>query len=313
LLPNVDGGDSGANLLGDTGDQRLLGGTSGQIDARRKDRLDRNLGVMKIAIQGERGAFSHQAALQLLPEAKVLACSRSIEVFDALESGRAGAAVIPVENTLAGPVGEHLDLLMERNVFIHAELRLRIEHNLIAAPGTKLKDLRQVLSHPVALDQCRNFFRRHGVAAVPFYDTAGAVKHVVSSRLRDAAGIAGLQAAREYGGKVLMSGLEDNKQNVTRFFLIQKRRKIAKDADKTSLVFSLKNVPGALFKALSVFALRDLDLSKIESRPVRGRPWEYSFFVDLLRGDDPAMRLALRHLEEVAGFVKVLGVYPRAK
>ena len=269
---------------------------------------------MRIAIQGERGAFSHQAALQLLPKAEVLACSRSIEVFDALDSGRAAGAVIPVENTLAGPVGEHLDLLMERNVFIHAELRLRIQHNLIAIPGTRLKDVRQVLSHPVALDQCRNFFRRHrGISAVPFYDTAGAVKHVVNSRLRDTAAIAGLQAAREYGGKVLMSGLEDDKKNVTRFFLIQKRRKIAHKADKTSLVFSLKNVPGALFKALSVFALRDLDLSKIESRPVRGRPWEYSFFVDLLRGDDPAMRLALRHLEEVAGFVKVLGVYPRAK
>ena len=269
---------------------------------------------MRIAIQGERGAFSHQAALQLLPKAEVLACSRSIEVFDALDSGRAAGAVIPVENTLAGPVGEHLDLLMERNVFIHAELRLRIQHNLIATPGTRLRDVRQVLSHPVALDQCRNFFRRHrGISAVPFYDTAGAVKHVVNSQLSDAAAIAGFEAAREYGGKVLMNGLEDDKKNVTRFFLIQKRRKIAHKADKTSLVFSLKNVPGALFKALSVFALRDLDLSKIESRPVRGRPWEYSFFVDVLRGDDPAMRLALRHLEEVAGFVKVLGVYPRAK
>lgn len=269
---------------------------------------------MKVAIQGERGAFSHQAALQLLPRAQVLPCSRSVEVFDALESGRAQAAVIPVENTLAGPVGEHLDLLLERDVFIHRELLLRIEHNLIAAPGVKLKDLRQALSHPVALDQCRNFFRRHRqITAVPFYDTAGSVKHVIEHKLRDAAGIAGRQAAKEYGGQILMTGLEDNRQNVTRFFLILKKRKIAPNADKTSLVFSLKNVAGALFRALSVFALRDLDLSKIESRPVRGRPWEYSFFVDVLRGDDQAMRNALRHLQEVAGFVKVLGVYPRAK
>jgi prephenate dehydratase len=271
---------------------------------------------MKVAIQGERGAFSHQAALKLLPKARVLACSRSIEVFDALDSGRAGAAVIPVENTLAGPVGEHLDLLLEREVFIHGEVRLRIEHNLIAAPGTKFKDVRQVLSHPVALDQCRNFFRRHkNISPIPFYDTAGAVKHVVAQELRDVAGIASIQAAKEYGGKVLMKGLEDNKQNVTRFFLILKKRKrkIPADADKTSLVFSLKNVAGALFKALSVFALRDLDLSKIESRPVRGRPWEYCFFVDVLHGDDQAMRLALRHLEEIAGFVKVLGVYKQAK
>src|SRR5215475_7792018 len=161
---------------------------------------------MKVAIQGERGAFSHQAALELVRGAEVLACATSVQVFDALDSRRAAAAVIPVENTLAGPVGEHLDLLLERDVFIHAELRLRIEHNLIVAPGTRLKDVRKVLSHPVALDQCRDFFRRHrGISAVPFYDTAGSVKHVVNRRLSDAAAIAGLQAAREYGGKVLMS------------------------------------------------------------------------------------------------------------
>jgi prephenate dehydratase len=193
-------------------------------------------------------------------------------------------------------------------------MRLRIEHNLIAAPGVNLKDVRQVLSHPVALDQCRNFFRRHrGISAVPFYDTAGGVKHILAENLRDAAAIASRQAAKEYGGKVLMSGLEDNKQNFTRFFLIDKSRKARAHADKTSLVFSLKNVSGALFKALSVFALRDLDLSKIESRPVRGKPWEYRFYVDVLRGNDQPMRLALKHLEEIAGFVKVLGVYPRAK
>jgi prephenate dehydratase len=267
---------------------------------------------MKVAIQGERGAFSHQAALQLLPKASVLACATSMEVFDALDSRRVAAAVIPVENTLAGPVGEHLDLLLERDVFIHQEMRLRIEHNLIAAPGTKLSDVRQVLSHPVALDQCRNFFRRRRhITAVPFYDTAGSVKHIVGKGLKDAAAIASRQAAREYGGKVLMSGLEDEKQNFTRFFLIRKQRKVASKANKTSLVFSLKSESGALFKALSVFALRDLDLSKIESRPVRGKPWEYRFYVDLLRGDDEAMRHALRHLEEIAGFVKVLGVYPR--
>src|SRR5579864_7861111 len=269
---------------------------------------------MKVAIQGERAAFSHQAALKMVPRAEVLACTTSFQVFEALDTRRAGAAVIPVENTLAGPVGEHLDLLLERDVFIHAELRLRIEHNLIAAPGTKLKDVRQVLSHPVALDQCRNFFRRHkGVAAVPFYDTAGSVKHIMAQSLRDTAAIASSQAAKEYGAKVLMSGLEDNKQNFTRFFLINKRKEISAKANKTSLVFSLKNLSGALFKALSVFALRDLDLSKIESRPVRGRPWEYLFYIDVLRGNDSAMRLALKHLEEIAGFVKVLGVYPRTE
>ena len=275
--------------------------------------------AMKVAIQGERGAFSHQAALKLMQKAQVLPCSRSSEVFDALDSGAAAAAMIPVENTLAGPVGEHLDLLVERDVFINREVLLRIEHNLIVAPGVKFADIRKVMSHPVALDQCRNFFKKHKkIASIPFYDTAGSVKHLMEHDLRDTAGIAAAQAAREYGGKVLQSRLEDDHRNVTRFFLIEKmliekKRKVAANADKTSLAFSLKNAAGALFKALSVFALRDLDLSKIESRPVRGKPWEYRFFVDVLRGQDEAMENALHHLQEIASPVKVLGIYPRAR
>jgi prephenate dehydratase len=269
---------------------------------------------MQIAIQGERGSFSHQAALEISPRAGVLPCARIVDVFDALDSRHAGAAVVPVENTLAGSVGEHLDLLLERDVFVHGELNLRIEHNLIVAPGARFKNIRYVLSHPVALDQCREFLRRHRKLVVaPFYDTAGAVKHIMAGKLRDTAAIASRGAAREYGAKILTRGVEDDKKNYTRFFLVQKGRKIPPRADKTSLAFSVRNVPGALFKALSVFALRDLDLSKIQSRPVRGRPWEYSFFIDVRRGDDAAMRLALRHLEEVAGFVKLLGVYRGAK
>ena len=277
------------------------------------------IGAMKIAIQGERGAFSHQAALKLMPKAQVLPCSRSSEVFEALKSGAAGMAMIPVENTLAGPVGEHLDLLVERDVFVTQEVLLRIEHNLVAAPGVKLADIRKIISHPIALDQCRNFFRKHKkMASMAFYDTAGSVKHVMENDLKDTAGIAGVQAAKEYGGRILQSGLEDDHRNFTRFFLIEKmgtakKMKVAANADKTSLAFSLKNVAGALFKALSVFALRDLDLSKIQSRPVRGKPWEYRFFVDVLRGQDEAMENALHHLQEIASPVKVLGVYPRAK
>lgn len=269
---------------------------------------------MKVAIQGERGAFSHQAANRLVPKAKVLPCSRSIDVFDALDSGKADCIVVPVENTLAGPVGEQLDLLREREVFIQRELRMRIEHNLISFPGVKLMDVRQVLSHPVALDQCRRFLRKHPkLIPTAFYDTAGSVKHLMENKIKNAAAIASTQAAKEYGGHILLSGLEDVKQNFTRFFLAAKDKKVLASADKTSLVFSVRNVPGALFKALSVFALRDLDLSKIESRPVRGRPWEYVFYVDILTGEDEAMRKALDHLTEIAGFVKVLGIYPRAK
>jgi prephenate dehydratase len=197
-------------------------------------------------------------------------------------------------------------------------------HNLIALPGAKLGDVRRVFSHPVALDQCRDLFARNPkLEPVPFYDTAGSVKHVVAEGLRDAAAIASRRAAEVYAGKILKAGIEDDKKNFTRFFLIERGRieqgkikrgkpRSARNADKTSLAFSLKNIPGALFKALSVFALRDISLSKIESRPMRGRPWEYVFFVDLLRGDDEDSRHALRHLSEVAELVKVLGIYPEA-
>jgi prephenate dehydratase len=190
----------------------------------------------------------------------------------------------------------------------------------------------------VALDQCRDFFHQHPqIEPVPFYDTAGSVKHVIENQLTDAAGIAGRQAAQEYSGKILKAGIEDEKSNFTRFFLIRRlqerkpkphfsqnrrevghpaqpdyHRLIPRGANKTSIAFKVKNVPGALFKSLSVFALRDISLSKIESRPMRGRPWEYVFYVDFLHGDDEPAQNALRHLGEVADFVKVLGVYPAA-
>jgi len=244
----------------------------------------------------------------------VAPCARSREVFERLSRGTVRAAVIPIENSLAGSVTEHFDLLLAHDVFVQREYRLRINHHLIAAPGVKLKDLRRVFSHPVALDQCRDFFRQHPqIHPEPFYDTAGSVKHVVEQRLRDAAGIGPKQAAAEYGGRILQSDLEDDRQNFTRFFLVSRKRRILPEADKTSIAFSLKNIPGALFKALSVFALRDLSLVKIESRPVRGKPWEYVFYVDIVGGEAAVRERALRHLEEVAEWVKVLGVYPEAK
>jgi prephenate dehydratase len=269
---------------------------------------------MKIAIQGELGSFSHEALRTFLPGNVALPCVTSSEVFDRLESGQAGAALIPIENSLAGPVAQHLDLLLEKTAWVQREFRLCIRHNLIAAPGTRLADVRRVLSHPIALEQCRKFFLAHpSVRPEAFYDTAGSVKHILESGARDTAAIAGAQAASEYGGRVLARGIEDDKQNYTRFFLVRRARRVEKRAGKTSIAFALKNAPGALFKALSVFALRDIDLSKIESRPLRGRPWEYVFYVDYLRGDDAASRRALAHLGEIAEFIKVLGIYPAAK
>ncbi|HZW79657.1 MAG TPA: prephenate dehydratase [Candidatus Deferrimicrobiaceae bacterium] len=278
--------------------------------------------AVKVAIQGELGSFSHEAAERMLPGCTVIPCTRSVEAFDCIENESVAAAVIPIENSLAGTVAEHADLLVARDVFVQAEFPLRIVHNLIAAPGVKLSEVRKALSHPVALAQCRDFFRHHPrMEPVPFYDTAGSVKHVVKNHLEDAAGIAGRHAAREYSGKILQAGIEDDKRNFTRFFLIRKsaaksghgyQRLIPKGANKTSIAYKLKNQPGALFKSLSVFALRDINLSKIESRPMRGRPWEYVFYVDFLRGDDDPARNALRHLGEVAEFVKVLGIYRAA-
>lgn len=268
---------------------------------------------MKVAIQGERGCFSHEAALKLIPGCQVVPCARSREVFERLSRGTVAAAVVPIENSLAGSVLEHFDLLLAHDVFVQREHRLRINHHLIAAPGVRLKDLRRAFSHPVALDQCRDFFRKHPqIHPEPFYDTAGSVKHVVEQRLADAAGIGPRQAAGEYGGRILQSDLEDDRQNFTRFFLVSRKQKILPDANKSSIAFSLKNVPGALFKALSVFALRDLSLVKIESRPVRGKPWEYVFYVDIAGGEAAVRERSLRHLEEVAEWVKVLGVYPEA-
>jgi prephenate dehydratase len=269
---------------------------------------------MKIAIQGEAGSFSHEAAKRMVPGCTIVACARSTEVFDRLEKGSVSAAVIPIENSLAGSVTEHFDLLLARNVFIQKEFLLRIVHNLMAAPGVKMAEIRRALSHPVALDQCRDFFQKNPrIQAVPFYDTAGSVKHVIAEGLKDSAGIAGRQAVETYKAHILAKGIEDDKKNFTRFFLLQKKRRVLKGANKTSIAFSVKNIPGALFKALSVFALRDISLSKIESRPLRGHPWQYVFYADLLRGDDALARKALHNLREVADLVKVLGIYPAAR
>ncbi len=251
----------------------------------------------------------------MLPGCTVVPCATSAEVFAALMRRRAPAAVIPIENSLAGSVAEHFDLLLAHAglLFVRAEGQLRIRHHLIAAPGARSKDIRRVFSHPVALAQCRKFFQKHPrLEAVPFYDTAGSVKHVVENNLRDAAGIASRQAAEVYGASILKSGLEDNPRNLTRFFLVQPSPRVPAGANKVSLVFALKNVPGALFGALEVFALAGISLSKIESRPVPGRPWEYVFYADLMTPPGPVLRRSLKELGAKAQFVKFLGTYRSA-
>src|SRR5450755_4345768 len=275
-----------------------------------------------IAFQGERGAFSEEAARKLVgPEIDVLPCPRFEDVFRSLKEGAASGAVIPIENTLAGSVHENYDHLQRFDFPIVAETNLRIVHNLMAPPGVTFARLRRVYSHPVALNQCLDFFARYPrIEKVTYYDTAGSAKMIMEEALTDAGAIASRVAAEIYGARILRRSIEDDRQNFTRFFLLRtpdylKRHPLRKDAGKqwkTSLVFTTRNIPGALFRSLSAFALRDLNLMKIESRPLRGKPWEYLFYLDFLgRADSPVAVNALNHLREIADFLRILGCYPK--
>lgn len=268
--------------------------------------------VMQIAIQGEPGSFSHEAALKFSPEATIFPCAISSEVFSALDEGGVDAAVIPIENSLAGSVAEHYDLLLTHDVAIERELLLRIRHNLIAVPGTRREQLQRVYSHPVALAQCRRFFESHPeIEAIPFYDTAGSVKQLTELRDRSSAGIASLQAAVHYGGEVLESGIEDNPENYTRFFLIRRRIESRTDsaADKVSLAFTVENRPGTLVEALQVFASQGTNLTRIESRPVHGQPWHYVFYADYQLASPRSADAAVVLLGQHCSMVKELGRY----
>lgn len=270
---------------------------------------------MRIAIQGELGSFSHQAALKLEPQATIVPCALSAEVFKLVESGEVCAAVIPIENSLAGSVVEHFDLLFQSDVRIERESLLRIRHNLVAVPGSNIADIRQVLSHPVALAQCRRFFAEHpAMTPTPFYDTAGSVKHVIALGDSKTAAIASEQAALAYGGQVLAAGIEDNPANYTRFFLIRNSAHVRapSDPDKVSIAFTVENRPGTLVSALQVFAEHNTNLCKIESRPVHGQPWQYVFYVDYQVADPAATSAPLDQLRRQCLLVKELGQYPAA-
>lgn len=290
---------------------------------------------LRVAIQGERGSFSEAAAGRLLGRSplELVCCSSFEEVFARLRRKTADRAVIPIENTLAGSVAANYDLLRREQVRIAAETNLRIRHQLIVPKGVPVGAIRRVLSHPVALDQCRRFLRRHPRwEAVPFYDTAGSVQYIVNRGLSDTAAIAGVPAARAYGARIVAANIEDNPRNFTRFLYlapgaqtqgetgprdgasrgpIRARRKPA--TRKVSIVFATRNRPGALCACLNVFAARGIDLSRIESRPTPGRPWEYSFYLDFFGSvKEPAVRGALADMGAVADEVKVLGSYPAA-
>jgi len=270
---------------------------------------------MRIGIQGEPGSFSHEAALKLVQDAVIAPFSLSADVFHALVNHDVEAAVIPIENSLAGSVSEHFELLLQHDVNVERETLLRIRHNLIGISGTSIGEIDRVFSHPVALAQCRRFLADHPrMEAYSFYDTAGSVKQLVELRDHHAAAIASAAAAEYYGAQVLEADIEDNPENYTRFFLVRRLRDGVLDgpANKMSLAFSVENRPGSLAEALSELRELGTNLTKIESRPVHGKPWEYIFYVDCqIRSREEGKR-ALEALRPHCAMVKSLGCYEEA-
>ena len=275
---------------------------------------------MKIAFQGEPGAYSEQAVFNYYGEVETLPCESFDVMFDSVVLGKSDLALAPIENSLAGSIHQNYDLLLYHDLHIVGEYLLRVQHCLIANPGVKKEDVRKAISHPQALGQCAAYLRSHGIKPEQVYDTAGSVKLLKESGARDVAAIASKRAAEIYEMQILEEGIEDNQENYTRFLAVGREAIVpaalsgskGEGEAKTSIVFTLKNVPGSLFKAMSVFALRDIDLTKIESRPLQGKPWEYLFYIDFIGStENETVRRALDHLGEYAVMLRILGSYPR--
>ena len=267
---------------------------------------------MRLAYQGEPGAYSEAAALLYGgPQAETLPCKAFDDVFEAVEKKRATHGVVPLENSIGGTIHRNYDLLLEHELPITAEVELDVVHCLQALPGTTIEDVKVVYSHPQALAQCERFLRALGVAVEAVYDTAGGAKLIAERKQKDAAALASRRAADVFGLHILQEAVQDYEFNITRFAIIGGSP--GPDANKTTIVFALPSTPGALFKALSVFALRDINLTKLESRPMRGRPWEYLFYVEVdAPRDDLACARALTQLAEFARWTRILGTYKGA-
>jgi prephenate dehydratase len=267
---------------------------------------------MKVAFQGEPGAYSEEAGFGYFDAPEMVPQGSFEAVFTTVTSGDCQSGLIPIENSLAGSIHQNYDLLLRHELHIVGEYYLRVRHCLIGFPGVILTEIRRVISHPQALGQCAGYLRELNVKTEPVYDTAGSVKILKTSDERTTAAIASARAAEIYEMQVLQEGIEDNPENYTRFLEIARQPVTPESGAKTSIVFTLQNQPGALFKALSVFALRDIDLTKIESRPLVGKPWEYLFYIDFIGAiGDGAVTRALDHLDEYALTLRVLGSYPR--
>jgi chorismate mutase/prephenate dehydratase len=277
-------------------------------------RLARGMQAARVAFQGEPGAYSQQAALSFFgPGSRTIPLEELEDVFAAVSSGETGYGVVPVENSLEGSISRTYDLLLESDLKVTGEIELRVSHCLIANPGATLDSIRKVYSHPQALGQSQAFLRHMGWQIIPTYDTAGSVKMIKEKGIADGAAIASAEAARLYGMNVLSCSLEDNPNNYTRFFILAAQDAPPSGSDKTSLVFSVKHQPGALYGLLGEMARYGLNLTKIETRPTRHTPWEYNFYLDF-EGHrlEPRVQEALGTLEQYATFIKVLGSYPKA-
>jgi prephenate dehydratase len=266
---------------------------------------------MKIAYQGEPGAFSEAAARRVEADAQLVPCRSFEEVFDSVEQGPASYGVLPIENSIGGSIHRNYDLLLQHEIPIVGEVELAVVHHLLALPGATLGGLKRVYSHPQGIAQCERFLRTlQGVEVIATYDTAGSAKMVADAGATDAAAIASARAGEVFGLTPLASSIQDFDDNITRFIIIGRRPLKNTVPDKTTIVFSVPNEPGALFKALSVFALRGVDLTKLESRPIPGRPWEYLFYADLAAARDSLVcARALSHLAEFAPTLRILGSY----
>jgi prephenate dehydratase len=282
----------------------------------------KNAARKRIAFQGERGAFSEEAALKLLgTDIELVPCGTFDATFAAIEDGVADYVLAPMENSLAGSVHRSFDLLVESGLRIVGEVIIPIAHNLIAMPGARFEELTSVASHPVALAQCERFFARHpALKRIAAEDTAGSVREMMRAGDKKCGSIASRRAAELYGAAILREHLEDDPENYTRFFLLADAGHTPSEArgaatpGKISLVFQLAHIPGALLRALEPFARRNINMMKIESRPVHGRPWQYRFHLDLqATASDPEIVAALDELEKVVVELKVLGSYKSAE
>ncbi len=270
---------------------------------------------LAVAFQGEIGAYSEEAAFQHFGNSiQVKPCESLDDVFEAVEQGEAQFGIVPIENSLEGSISRSYDLLLDSSLRVCGEAELQVVHCLIASPETRQDLIKKVYSHPQALGQCRTFLKHLGCELIPTYDTAGSVKMIKERGITDGAAIASTRAAEIYGMKIIAREIEDNPNNFTRFFILAKQDSPPSGNDKTSIVFSVKHRPGALHEFLRELASRNINLTKIESRPTRQKPWEYNFYLDFEgHREDKGARDALDNLERSSLFVKVLGSYPKAK